>query len=419
MIRTVSYLRVSDPKQVQKDVSIPAQRTATGHWLAAHEDHTLVQEFVDEGRSAYKPADRRPGFCRMADFCKREDVDVVLVHSFDRFARNREDSVVYKALLRRHGVKVLSVTEPFDSDTLHGGLMEHTIENFNEFYSKMLAFHTKKGMRQVAEEGYFNGGRIPYGYQSVEVLTASGAARRRLIPGDPEEVKVVRNMLEWQVNENLGCRRTADRLNREGVPAPLGGNWNASSIDSLLSNAVYVGDTVWLMRGKVGRTKTVRNEPEDWVVVQNTHEALLDRELWEKRQALSAGRRFQTCSPKRRPHKYLLSSVIRCEHCGSNFVGRRQKYTDRKGVTSDLFRYYCGGYLSKGRSVCPSLPIKKDWVEGLVFDLIRQQLCSPEALADLEGRVRERIEARRHKYGRSAQEVTRQVAYQLPSPGLQ
>jgi hypothetical protein len=107
---------------------------------------------------------------------------------------------------------------------------------------------------------------------------------------------------------------------------------------------------------------------------------------------------------------YLLSRLIRCEHCGSNFIGRRHTYDAKSGEQVTQLSYYCSGYLYKGRSVCPSLPVDVACVEGFALDIVQARLCEAEAWAELEGRLRGRIEGRRKKYGQDPKAAEARLA---------
>ncbi len=405
MPNVVTYCRVSSDEQASKDISIPAQRKALHRWVDEQLDHALLEEFVDEGESAYAPADKRPGFCRMIAYCRKHDVELILVHKLDRFSRNREESILFKSLLRKHGVRVQSITEHYDPETPQGFLYEGMIEVINQFYSMNLATETLKGMRENAERGHHNGGRVPYGYRLERVPDAGGREHSRLVVGPDAEVEAIRTMFDLAVNGGLGCKSVANEMNRRKVPAPRSRHWNTSTVAAILGNRVYVGDQVWNKRGKDKKL----NPESDWIVVEGTHEGLVDRELFEKRQAIASKRTFRQRKSEVRQVNYLLSRMMRCEHCGSNFVGRRQKYTNAKGETYDHLRYYCGGYLRKGASVCPSFPIVRDWLEEQVLGVLRTQICAPARMAELERLVRQKIDARRQTYGQDPGAVQRRI----------
>ena len=409
MVNVVTYCRVSSEEQALKDISIPAQRKALLRWVDDRPDHQVLHEFVDEGESAYAPADKRPGFCQMVAYCRRHDVSHILVHKLDRFSRNQEESILFKSLLRKHGVTVKSITEAFDPETPQGFLYEGMIEVINQFYSMNLATETLKGMRENAERGFVNGGRIPYGYR-LERVAVGGREHGKLVPGPEDEVAVVREIFDLAGTHGMGSKRIANALNTKGYTAPRSRHWNASTVDAVLNNRVYVGDLVWFKSRKVGRDGRERTAEDDWLISEDAHEALVDRELFDARKALAGGRRFNARRSKAQPVTYLLSRLIRCCSCGNNFVGRQQRRKDDTGREVAYHRYYCGGYLGKGASVCASLPISQDWIENFVLDLLRHKLCEPGMLDDLERRIRERVDARRKTYGQDPAAVEGKLA---------
>ena len=103
--------------------------------------------------------------------------------------------------------------------------------------------------------------------------------------------------------------------------------------------------------------------------------------------------------------------MIRCDHCGGTYVGRRQRKKGRtNGDYYDLFRYRCNSYVTKGRSICPSLGIHCNWIESEIIDLLRREICSPERLVALQELVRKKIETRRSRYGQNPRELDRRLA---------
>ena len=408
MPTVVTYCRVSSDEQALKDLSIPAQRKALSRWMDERNEIELAETFVDEGESAYAPADKRPGFCQMIAYCRKHPVELILVHKLDRFSRNREESILFKSFLRKHGVTVKSITENYDPETPQGFLYEGMIEVINQFYSMNLATETMKGMRENAECGYHNGGMSPYGYRTERAPDASGREHTKLVLGPDNEVETVREIFRLAVEDNRGAKSICQILNRRGVPGPRSPNWSQSSVGNVLNNGVYVGDSVWNKRNtKTGKRKT----EDDWIVNEGTHEAIIDREVFTRRKEIASQRTFNLRSSPRRAVKYLLARMIRCDHCEGLYVGRRQKKRQRNtGEPYDLFRYRCNTYVTKGKSVCPSLGIHRDWIEDQVIERIRREICSPERIAALKELVSAKIEARRSRYGQDPRELDRRLA---------
>jgi DNA invertase Pin-like site-specific DNA recombinase len=409
MPRVVTYCRVSSDEQAQKDLSIPAQRKAMQRWIADREDLELAEQFVDEGESAYTSADKRPGFCRMIAYCRKNKIDFILVHKLDRFSRNREESILFKSLLRRHGVTVKSITENFDPDTPQGFLYEGMVEVINQFYSMNLATETMKGMKENAERGYRNGGRAPYGYRVQKHADAGGRERLKLVLGPDDEVATVREMFRLAIDEEFGVKRIARVLNERGIPSPLQVTWAPGSVGVVLSNPVYAGKTVW---NKKSHKSSGRNPPDKLVVKEDTHEPIIDPEVFlECRKAL-ANRDFGVRRRSSSASEFLLARMIKCDQCGSFYYGRLYPATRKSDGKKypNKSRYNCTTATTKGRAICPAETIPGKWIENAIIEMLRKEICSPEALASIRASVRKKIEARRSRYNHNPRELERKIA---------
>jgi DNA invertase Pin-like site-specific DNA recombinase len=410
MVNVVTYCRVSSEEQALKDLSIPAQRKQLVRWVGERPDHRVVAEFADEGESAYAPASKRPGFCEMVAYCRKHKVNAILVHKLDRFSRNQEESILFKGLLRKNGVTVKSATEVFDPETPSGFLYEGMIEVINQFYSMNLATETLKGMKENAERGWVNGGRIPFGYRVQKVADAKGREHGELVFADAKEVQIVRDIFEMGALKGMGVKAIANELNKNGVPAPRGRHWSGSTLDCILNNRAYIGECVWFKSRKQGREGRERTAEKERIVVENAHPAIVERELFDRRQAIAAERRFDAHTSPSRPVSYLLSRLMVCGNCGHHFGGRRIVQKSADGTKVERFAYYCGGYLNNGKHVCTSLPIPKQWLETTILKIIRARLCEPDGLADLEKRVRDRVEAERRALGSDSRVIEAKIA---------
>ncbi len=145
------YARVSSDKQ-DVDLSISAQLKTLREYATRNGYH-VVREFVDEAESGRTAA--RPAFKEMVSLARRpqKPFDAILVWKYSRFARSREDSIVYKTILRKNGVQVISINEPFE-DTPTGRLLEAMIESLDEFYSANLGEEITRGLRESASRGF-------------------------------------------------------------------------------------------------------------------------------------------------------------------------------------------------------------------------------------------------------------------------
>jgi len=406
----VTYCRVSSEEQAQKDLSIPAQRKMLRRWVDENAEHEIVAEFLDEGQSAYAPADKRPGFCEMVRYCRKHKVEAVLVHKLDRFSRNREESILFKSLLRSHGVAVRSITEHFDPETPQGFLYEGMIEVINQFYSMNLATETLKGMRENAERGYVNGGCVAFGYRLEKISDGRGREHGRLALGPEREVDLVREIFEMAANQGMGVKAIANELNRRKEPAPRGRHWSGSSISNILKNETYLGHLIWNKSRKNGRSGRKATAPEDRIVTRDTHPAIVSEEVFERRKAIAASRAFGAHKSRSKHTKWMLSRLIICDHCGANFGGRKYYTYSKKSGRQTRYAYYCAGYMNKGNAVCTALPIARDWIEGTVLKIIRARICEPDGLAQIDRMVRARIDAQRKALGANSRVVEGKLA---------
>lgn len=277
----VIYLRVSSEQQAERELSIPAQREALRRY-ANERGWTIVDEYVDEARSAR--TDARPEFQRMIAAAQQpsQSFEVILVHKFDRFSRNRADHAVYKALLRKHGVNVVSASEPVDADTPHGFLLESMLEVISEFYNVNLRHETLKGMRENAAQGFHCGGRVPFGYRRVQKGT-----KVTYELGTDEEVGLVRQMFQMAANGH-GGKRIARALNLQNIIE--GKRWAPSTVLAILSNPVYLGKRVWNKRSDADGKL---NDVSEWIVSNDAHPAIVDQQQWDIVQALLMSRKLK------------------------------------------------------------------------------------------------------------------------------
>ncbi len=195
------YARVSSEKQAEKQLSIPAQLKELRKY-AASKGHIVVREFIDKAESA-RSSDR-PAFKEMISMSRLNPApfEVILTWKFSRFARNREDSIIYKSLLRKKDIQVISINEPIE-DTPSGKLLEGLIEVIDEFYSENLAQDVVRGMRESASRGYFCGGVVSSGYRRVIVV--DGQVKRIKLEPDETTAPIVRRIFK-ECLEGRGAR---------------------------------------------------------------------------------------------------------------------------------------------------------------------------------------------------------------------
>ncbi|MFC1999807.1 recombinase family protein [Chloroflexota bacterium] len=358
-MKVVLYARVSSERQ-DIDLSISAQIKEMREY-AWKNGYTVVNEFVDEAESGR--CANRPAFKEMISLArlKHPPFEAILVWKLSRFARNREDSIIYKSLLRKQGIQVISIKEPFE-DTPAGRLFEGIIEVMDEFYSSSLAQDVTRGMREAASRGYFSGGKPPYGYAVTK--TRDGAKLRSTLSPDASTAPVVRRAFEESLS-GKGLRDIARALNKDGFTTRNGKKWSSTAIHVMLMNEAYCGTLVWGQRG-VGAP----------VRVENAWPAIVDRETYLRVQAGLRSRAPGIVHPRRSVSEYLLSGMLRCAVCGKAMSGHSAK-------SGQFFYYRCTNATKRGAEECPSHWIPKSKIECFVIDRIRNCLLTEENLIDI------------------------------------
>ena len=202
--------------------------------------YSVAREYVDEAESGLV-ADR-PQFREMIEEGSKPKapLEVILVWKFSRFTRKREHAVAFKSMLRRKGIRVVSITEQAE-DNATGRLLEGIIESVDEFYSENLAQEVVRGMREAASRGFFLASNAPFGYKRVKVN--DGGKERPMLEVDPATAPVVREIFEKSLSGN-GLKEICKELNDRGI-TNRGKRWYKGTLHYMLRNEAYTGTAVW------------------------------------------------------------------------------------------------------------------------------------------------------------------------------
>lgn len=339
MLTAALYIRVSTDKQ--EELSPDAQKRLLLDY--AEKNNMLVsEEFIFlEGGISGKRADKRPKFQQMIGLAKSADhpIDVILVWKFSRFARNQEESIVYKSLLKKNKVDVISVSEPL-IDGPFGSLIERIIEWMDEYYSIRLAGEVTRGMTEKALRG---------GYQASPPLGYRVEHKGELPVIVPEEAEIVKLIFQKYVNEGMTYFQIAKYLNTLGLKTKQGKDFERRSVEYILQNPVYKGYIRW--NRVENSTKIVKDESE-WIIEKGEHQPIISEELYDQAQA----RFIKEYNPKNsRPiteYKHWLSGIVKCGHCGRSMSASTVKTSRYKNFT-------CNGY-TKGKCLfCNSITESK------------------------------------------------------------
>ena len=353
------YIRVStdDQTEYSPDSQLKLLRDyAKGHSLILPDEFIFMEK---EGVSGRK-ADKRPEFQRMIGIAKSKDhpFDTILVWKFSRFARNQEESIVYKSMLHREcGVSVVSISEPL-ADGPFGGLIERIIEWMDEYYSIRLSGEVHRGMEEAVSRGNPVNG-APFGFIRKD---------RQLLP-DPDRIAYVQKIFRWYL-DGLGCRQIALRLNDLGIRSKYGNPMENRTIEYILRNPVYIGKLRW---GKDGWFRRDFDNPTI-LVFEGKHEPIIDLDTWEavQRKLRESKERYGPRQRQTSPKEYFLRGMLRCSNCGGTLT-----YSNSGGVQ-------CANYNRSSCKVSHFVSIKK--AQEAVLQALCDDLLCESPTVDFETR---------------------------------
>ena len=364
------YARVSSDRQ-DVDLSVAAQFRALRDY-AEKNGYSVAREYVDEAESG-RIADR-PQFRKMLDEASKPESPFreILVWKFSRFTRKREHAVAFKSMLRRKGIRVVSITEHAD-DSPTGKLMEAIIESVDEFYSENLAQEVLRGMREAASRGFWVASRVPYGYRKVYVQ--DGAKKRPTLEPDPDTSPVVQRIFNL-AESGRGILDITRTLNGEGIANPTGRLWSKNGVHIILRNEVYTGALVW------GEGAKDKGEP---VRVDKAFPAIVSKTQFRKVNRQMRSRAPRKTHPRRVGSSYLLSGLVKCRACSRAMSGQ-----DSKG---GKFAYYvCQSLMKRGSGACDCPRLNARRFEEMVVNRIRDNILTESNIRELVKLVDEEMD---------------------------
>lgn len=328
------YIRVSTDDQVEYSPTSQL-KILLKYALETHKFVEKTNVYHDDGISG-KTSTKRSSFQNMIAYAKSKPkpFEVILVYDFSRFARNKEESVMYKTLLRKKlGIDVVSVTQPL-SNGKERVILESMYEAMDEYYSLNLSENVKRGKVEKAERGEHNG-FAPFGYTIVD---------KKLVIHE-ENAKLVRTIYDMFINtENI--MHICNTLNDLGIKSTRGKLWGRKTIKLILTNKTYIGYV------KNGDT-----------YYKGIHEAIIDKKKFDRVQKIWDYRdsHFSKCKEQVQ-HNHWLRGILKCGNCGYGMY-----YFKRKDRDYAIFQ--CGGY-THGR--CDSHYLRVDETERIILEQLKK-----------------------------------------------
>ena len=387
------YMRVSSEEQRERQ-SIATQRDFASRFCGLHE-LTVHGSYSDDGVSGTVPLENRPGGIRLLEAARQRKFDQLLVYKLDRLGRETRLILNAVAELEKHGVRVRSMTEEFETATATGRLMLTMLSGFAAHERELIRERSVAGTNRLAEAGAWLGGVVPYGYR---LEGETGVSRHLVVSDDPipgqdvSEADVIRTIYRMSAGEKKSCQKIADHLNRTGIPcgfveSPLRAETGkrrlrlavargATHVRNMIASKTYMG------KHELGKRATSR----DRKVIARDVPAIVSEQVWQTAQQVLRSNQILSNRNAREP--FMLRGLIKCGLCG-------MKYSGIRGNTRKRFHYYrCNGrYQADGAcglagARCRGKTLNGYYVERLVWADIESFLRNPGEILE---RLRQRV----------------------------
>ena len=366
-MKAVIYARYSSDSQ--REESIEGQlRECTEY--AERNGITILRSYIDRALSA-RTADR-PEFQNMIKDSEQKLFDVVLIWKLDRFSRDRYDSAHYKRILKKNGVKVVSVKENI-SDGPEGIILESMLEGYAEYYSAELSEKIQRGQKENALKCKNNGGNTPLGY----VVGTDG-----VLAVDPLTAPLVTEIFILYDSGESISEITAS-LNGRGLKTKKGKAFKIGGVSLILKNRKYIGEYQY-----------------GSVIIPKGIPAIIDDDLFDRVQRRMAFNKKAPAKAKA-TEEYLLTTKLFCGTCERLMAGESGT-SSTKGVKH--YYYKCGG--AKRKLGCKRKAVRKHWIERAAVLVTVQRVLQDDEIS----RIAEAIVALQEKEDTSLPAMQSQLA---------
>ena len=352
-LRVAAYCRVSTDDEEQL-TSYEAQKNYYTDKIMTNKEWTMAGIFADEGITGTS-ARKRPEFLRMIRQCKQGKIDIVLTKSISRFARNTVDCLNYVRALKELGIAVIFEKENMNTLEIDSEILITMLGAFAQSESESISANVRWGKRQAMKEG-----KAIINYKHLYGYRKGTDGRPEIIP---EQAGVVRKIYDLFLS-GTPIRGILEYLNANNIPNISGGSqWAKNAVNSILTNEKYCGD-VLLQKTYIDdciNKKVKKNTGQlPMYLVQNHHEGIISREIFDAAQAELA-RRSAGKSPSKKnaptgrsrySSKYALSDRLYCGECGTRY--QRCTWRNRDGSKRIVWR--CVSRVDYGSKYCHDSP---------------------------------------------------------------
>ncbi len=314
-LKVAAYCRVSTDNEDQAN-SLSSQIKYFTEYISGRPDWQMCEVYYDEGISGTS-IKKRAGFNRMIQDACDGKMDLILTKEVSRFARNTVDTLSYTRKLKEMGIGVLFMTDNIDTRDSDGELRLSIMASIAQEESRKTSERVKWGQKRRMEQG------VVFGRDMLGYFVRNG----KLII-NPAEIEIVKLVFFKFLIEGKGTHIIARELREAGIKPKRTREWSNTVILRILRNEKYVGD---LCQKKtytpdyLSHSKKYNRGQEEKIYIKDHHEAIIDRDTWEKTQAELIRRSPSDEQKTKHSNRYWCSGKLICGECGLRFVSQTKK----------------------------------------------------------------------------------------------
>lgn len=313
MKRVAAYCRVSTDQDDQLN-SLESQKRFFEQYINKNLAWQFCGLYVDEGITGTN-VNKRTGFKQMIHDAESHQFDLILTKEISRFARNTLDSIFYTRKLKALGVGVFFMNDNIDTLEPDAELRLTIMSSIAQEESRKTSQRVRWGQKRQMEKGVVFGASV-FGYH------LDGGK----LTTNEEESEIVRLIFDLYLNEGMGTHILCKELENRGILSPSGDNrWKNASILRMLKNEKYIGvlkQKKYITTDYLSHAKKVNEGEEEFVIIENNHEPIVDKDVFVKVQKEIVRRRTVTLDKSKHSNRYVWSGKIECAHCNSKFKRR-------------------------------------------------------------------------------------------------
>lgn len=373
------YVRLSqEDMRAGESLSIEHQKLILTKYVR-EQGWNLVDTYVDDGFSGTDF--NRPSVQRLLSDAQTGRINLIICKDLSRFGRNYIEVGQYiDYIFPLHNIRFIALNDNVDTANRDSNAMEMmpVINLFNEWHASSISKKIKAVNLANAKAGKYTCANAAYGYTK-----ADDEKHTPII--DPEAAEVVRRIFKLR-SQGMSPRAIGDQLNAENIPIPSDYRcqkkgivntkytrhlWTQVQIRQILDNPIYLGKLAMMRVTSVSykNHKKVRKDPSEWVVTEDTHEAIISQELWDKvreaEKAVSHGKRDGKGVTQ------PLSGMLFCPDCGYKMKAAGRKRTLKSGELIRECYYNCSSYVLHGKELCSTHYISQKQIEAVIIADIR------------------------------------------------